>query len=110
MALDKLNAKPFETVRQDTIEQIRDGIVKGNLNSFRSPSNVSLSPRRGGFSFMASPTNNMNSKSVFDVAGRSGRFHQGPFMHPPSPDAPATGSSADVEQPQKAAADSSSNP
>ena len=59
---------------------------------------------------MASPTNNLNSKSVFDVAGRSGRFNQGPFMHPPSPDAPATGSSADIEQPLKAAADSSSNP
>ena len=56
LALEKLDAKPFEAVRIDTIAQIRDGNVKGNLASFRSPSNASLSPSRqnqraGGSSF-----------------------------------------------------------
>ena len=46
LALDKLDEKPFETVRLDTIDQIRDGFVRGNLNSFRSPSLYSMaSPR-----------------------------------------------------------------
>ena len=47
LALEKLENKPFETVRQDTIDQIREGNVKGNLNSFRSPSNASCTPRNG---------------------------------------------------------------
>ena len=42
----KLEEKAFETVRLDTIDQIRDGFVKGNLHSFRSPSNASISPQR----------------------------------------------------------------
>ena len=91
IALEKLDARPFETVRQDTLEQIRDGMVKGNLNSFRSPTNTSacMSPSRMnnaayGSRFMFSPRNNPGS-SVFDVAGRAPRVHQGPFIHAKSP-------------------------
>ena len=42
----KLEEKAFETVRLDTIDQIRDGFVKGNIRSFKSPSNASVSPGR----------------------------------------------------------------
>ena len=46
LALAKLEEKPFETVRMDTIDQIRDGFIRGNLRSFRSPtSDASHSPR-----------------------------------------------------------------
>ena len=45
LALAKLEEKAFETVRLDTMDQIRDGFVKGNLHSFKSPSSAStISP------------------------------------------------------------------
>ena len=62
LALDKLNEKPFETVRLDTIDQIKEGFVQGNLNSFKSPSHPSLSsskqhisPKNGPQTFVFAP-------------------------------------------------------
>ena len=82
LALEKLDAKPFETVRLDTIDQIRDGFVRGNLNSFRSPSHASLTSRqqspKGGTNSLGCPVMYQQSSSLFDLAGRSSR-RRGPF-------------------------------
>ena len=45
LALQKLDERAFETVRLDTIGQIKDGLVKGNLNSFKSLSGLSQTSR-----------------------------------------------------------------
>ena len=77
LALEKLDEKPFETVRLDTIDQIREGLVKGSLHSFRSPtSNCSQqSPdhrMRGRFNFdVDSSRATTLNQSVFDLAGRN---------------------------------------
>jgi len=68
LALGKLDERPFDMVRLATIDQIREGIVKGSLRSFRSPTS-----QASQISFQPSQSHHMQGDQSFVFGHRNCR-------------------------------------